>query len=128
MRAMADEKTARVISRSLFWLLMGSIFGAGMSLLYAPSSGDRTRHYLKLQTERARRKAGQMNEGIKETVECLVGEIREIRETILREGIELTREKKADLLAAIEAGKKAMEEEKRRLEQFRGRGKNLRSP
>jgi hypothetical protein len=34
-------------------------------------------------------------------------------------GLQLTREKKKELLAAIEAGRKAMEEEKRRLEQLR---------
>ena len=116
---MSEENISRGISRSLFWLLVGTFFGAGISILYAPSSGDRTRHYLKLQTERARRKARQMNEGIKENIENLVHEIREIRETIISEGIELTKEKKAELVAAIEAGKKTMEEEKKRLEQLR---------
>lgn len=116
---MSEENIPRGISRSLFWLLVGTFFGAGISILYAPSSGDRTRHYLKLQTERARRKARQVNEGIKENIENLVHEIREIRETIISEGIELTKEKKAELVAAIEAGKKTMEEEKKRLEQLR---------
>ena len=116
---MSEANIPRGISRSLFWLLVGTFFGAGISILYAPSSGDRTRHYLKLQTERARRKARQMNEGIKENIENLVHEIREIRETIISEGIELTKEKKAELVAAIEAGKKTMEEEKKRLEQLR---------
>ena len=116
---MSEESIPRGISRSLFWLLVGTFFGAGISLLYAPSSGDKTRLYLKLQAERARRKARQMNEGIKENIENLVDEIKEIRETIMSEGIELTREKKAELVAAIEAGKKTMEEEKKRLEQLR---------
>ena len=63
-----------------------------------------------------------MNEGIKENIEDLVDEIRKIREAIIREGIELTKEKKAELIAAIEAGKKTMEEEKKRLEQHRIKG------
>lgn len=116
---MSGENIPRGISRSLFWLVVGTFCGAVLSLLYAPSSGDKTRLYLKLQSERARRKARQMNEGIKENIEYLVDEIREIRETIIREGIELTKEKKAELVAAIEAGKKTMEEEKKRLEQLR---------
>ncbi len=116
---MSEANIPRGISRSLFWLVVGTFFGAGISLLYAPSSGDKTRLYLKLQAERARRKARQMNEGIKENIENLVDEIKEIRETIISEGIELTREKKAELVAAIEAGKKTMEEEKKRLEQLR---------
>ncbi len=116
---MSEAHISRVISRSLFWLVVGTFFGAGISLLYAPSSGDKTRLYLKLQAERARRKARQVNEDIKETIDNLVDEIKEIREALLSEGIELTREKKAELVAAIEAGKKTMEEEKKRLEQFR---------
>jgi len=119
---MSQDNTPHGISRSLFWLVVGTFFGAGISLLYAPSSGDKTRHYLRLQTERARRKARQVNEGIKENIESLVDEIREIREAIIREGIELTKEKKAELIAAIEAGKKTMEEEKKRLEQHRIKG------
>ena len=116
---MSEANIPRGISRSLFWLVVGTFFGAGISLLYAPSSGDKTRLYLKLQAERARRRARQMNEGIKENIENLVDEIKEIRESIISEGIELTREKKAELVAAIEAGKKTMEEEKKRLEQLR---------
>ena len=116
---MSEANIPRGISLSLFWLVVGTFCGAGISLLYAPASGDKTRLYLKLQTERARRKARQMNEGIKENIECLVDEIRGLRESIISEGIEITREKKAELVAAIEAGKKTMEEEKKRLEQLR---------
>jgi gas vesicle protein len=116
---MSEANIPRGISRSLFWVVVGTFFGAGISLLYAPASGDKTRLYLKLQTERARRRARQMNEGIKENIECLVDEIRGLRESIMSEGIAITGEKKAELVAAIEAGKRTMEEEKKRLEQLR---------
>jgi hypothetical protein len=46
----------------------------------------------------------------------MIEEIKETTDKVIEEGIELTKEKKAELLAAIEAGKKAMEEEKKRLE------------
>ena len=94
---MSAENTPRGISRSLFWLLVGTFFGAGIALLYAPLSRDRARHYLRLQTERARRKARQVNEDIKENIESLVDDIREIREAIIKEGIELTQKKKRSL-------------------------------
>lgn len=116
---MSEANIPRGISRSLFWLVVGTFFGAGIALLYAPSSGDKTRLYLKLQAERARRRTRQMNEGIKENIECLVDEIRGLRESIISEGIEITREMKTELVAAIEAGKRTMEEEKKRLEQLR---------
>ena len=57
-----------------------------------------------------------MTESIKENVEHIVDEIKETTDKIIEEGIELTKEKKAEILAAIEAGKKAMEEERKRIE------------
>jgi len=71
-----------------------------------------------MKTEWARRRAGCMTGGIKETIEHLVAEMREITTKLLEGGTELTRETKADLLSAIACGKKAMDEERKRL----GRG------
>jgi gas vesicle protein len=83
---MIDERDEREGARSLLVFLAGGLIGAGISLLYAPLSGEKTRQYLRIQTKKA-------------------------------EGIELTKEKKAELLTAIEAGKKAMEEERKRIEE-----------
>jgi hypothetical protein len=47
----------------------------------------------------------------------LIDEIKETTDRVIEEGIELTKEKKAELLTAIEAGKKAMEEERKRIEE-----------
>lgn len=100
-------------------MIAGGLCGAGIALFYAPSSGDRTRHYLRMKTEWARRRAGSMTEGIKETMDHLVAEMREITRRLLEEGTELTMETKADLLSAIESGKRAMDEEKKRLGRHR---------
>ncbi len=99
-------------------MILGGLFGAGLAMLYAPSSGDRTRHYLRMKRERARRKAGTMSGDIKESMERFVAEIREITAQLIESGSALTRETKADLLQAIEEGKKAMNEERKRF----GRG------
>jgi gas vesicle protein len=106
-------------SRSLLIFLAGGLIGAGLSLLYAPSSGEKTRQYLRIQTKKARRKARHLTESIREDVDYLIGEIKEITDRVIEEGIELTKEKKAELIAAIEAGKKAMEEEKKRIEKHK---------
>jgi len=47
-----------------------------------------------------------------------IDEIKETTNRIIEEGVELTKEKKAELLAAIEAGKKAKEEEKKKIERI----------
>ena len=115
---MPAGRSGRKVALSLFFAILGGLFGAGLALLYAPTSGERTRHYLRVQREWARRRAGIVTGDIKESVDRLVAEMRGISSRLLEGGAALTRETKADLLAAIEAGKKAMDEERRRL----GRG------
>ena len=111
-----DDRHGRDGSRSLLVFLAGGLIGAGISLLYAPLTGEKTRQYLRIQTKRAKRKARYLTESIRDNVDNMIEEIKETTDKVIEEGIELTKEKKAELLAAIEAGKKAMEEEKKRLE------------
>jgi gas vesicle protein len=99
-------------------MILGGLFGAGLALLCAPSSGDRTRHYLRMKREQARRRAGAMSGDMKESMERFVAEVREITAQLLECGSALTRETKADLLQAVEEGKKTMNEERKRF----GRG------
>ena len=94
------------------------MIAAGIILLYAPMSGEKTRQYIRIQTKRAKRTTRHLIEGFTENVECLIDEIKETTNRIIEEGVELTKEKKAELLAAIEAGKKAMEEEKKKIERI----------
>ena len=113
---MIDEREEREGTRSLFVFLAGGLIGAGISLLYAPLSGEKTRQYLRIQTKKAKRRARHVTENVRENIEYLIDEIRETTDRVIEEGIELTKEKKAELLAAIEAGKKAMEEERKKIE------------
>lgn len=117
---MAAGRSGRKITLSLSFMILGGLFGAGLALLYAPSSGDRTRHYLRMKREQARRRAGAMTGDIKESMEHFVAEIRSITAQLMESGSAFTRETKADLLQAIEEGKKAMNEERKRF----GRGRN----
>jgi gas vesicle protein len=103
-------------SGSLLLFLAGGLVGAGVALLYAPLSGEETRQHIRIQAERARRKTRDLAENIKENIASLIDEVKETTDKIIEEGKELTKEKKAELLAAIEAGKKAMEEEREKIE------------
>ena len=108
---MAEERGS---SRSLFIFLAGGLIGAGLSILYTPMTGEKTRQYLRIQTKKAKKKARYLSESFREDIDDLIEEIKEITDKVIEEGIELTKEKKAELLAAIEAGKKAMEEERKK--------------
>ena len=114
-----NGKYERNESRSFLIFLAGSLIGAGIAMLYAPMTGEETRQYLILQTERGKRKALNLKGDFKESITRLTNEIRGTADNVIEEGLKLTKAKKTELLAAIEAGKKAMEEEKKRLEQLR---------
>ena len=47
---MIDERDEREGTNSLFIFLAGGLIGAGVALLYAPLSGEKTRQYLRIQT------------------------------------------------------------------------------
>ena len=110
-------------AKSFLIFLAGGLIGAGIAMLYAPMTGEDTRQYLTLQTQRGKRKALNVTEDFKERILHLTGELKEAADRIIDGGLQLTREKKTELIAAIEAGKKAMEEEKERLEQLRIEGR-----
>ncbi|MBW2221818.1 MAG: YtxH domain-containing protein [Deltaproteobacteria bacterium] len=97
---MMEERDERNESRSLLIFLAGGLIGAGISLVYAPLSG----------------KARHLTESTRENIDHLISEIKETTDKVIEEGMELTKEKKAEILAAIEAGKKAMEEERSKIE------------
>jgi gas vesicle protein len=113
---MTDEREERDSSRSLFIFAAGALIGAGISLLYAPLTGEKTRQYLRIQTKKARRSARHFTEIARDTIENFIEDLKETTDKVIEEGIELTKEKKAELLAAIEAGKKAIEDEKKKIE------------
>ena len=122
---MEEERSGVNMSQQLFMIALGGLVGAALALLYAPSSGENTRQYLRMGTERARRRAYDISGRIKENIEQLIDDIKETTDEIIEEGVELTREKKAELLAAIEAGKKTIEEEKKKLEQLDSEERNV---
>ena len=115
---MEEEKNRVNIYQQIFIIALGGLVGAALALIYAPSSGQNTRQHLRMGTERARRRASDITSRIRENIEHLIDDIKETTDEIVQEGLELTREKKAGLLAAIEAGKQTIEEEKKKLEQL----------
>jgi gas vesicle protein len=115
---MMGEREERRGSGSLLILLAGGLVGAGIALLYAPLSGEETRRYLRMQKERARSRAQNLTENVKESVSEVVDELKGTIDKLIEEGVELTKGKKAELLAAIEAGKKAIDEERKKLEKY----------
>jgi gas vesicle protein len=97
MIIMMGEREERRGSGSLLILLAGGLVDAGIALLYAPLSGEETRRYLRTQKERARSRTQNLTENIKESVSTVVFELKRTIDKLIEEGVELTKEKKAEL-------------------------------
>ena len=84
--------------------LVGGLVGAGVALLTAPQSGKETREKIK-----------DLADDAKEKIKDLAEDAREKIKDTYRHGREVVGEKKTIISSAIEAGKKAMEEERHRM-------------
>lgn len=85
---MSDEKCS--MNGTVIAFAVGAAVGAGLALLFAPRSGKETRELLA-------RRAGDLRDKAVDTVDGAK---------------EMFREKKAEILAAVEAGKQAIQDER----------------
>jgi gas vesicle protein len=104
------------LTASLISFLAGSIIGAGIALLFAPQSGEYTRREMREKAERTIIKMHRMEDELKHTVGDLMQSIRRTASQLLDEGKDLADIKKREILEAIAAGKRALEEERCKLE------------
>lgn len=88
---MSDENSSPV-GGIVAAFAVGALVGAGIALLYAPQSGKKTRDLLARKTN----------------------ELKDNAESMLDDAKEMVRGKKAQIMAAVEAGKEAMETEGKR--------------
>ncbi len=83
--------------------LSGGLVGAGALFFFAPWSGKETR-----------RKIEELAETIKGKAECYAGQVKADMSCAVEKGRHFINEKKAIMTTAVEAAKKAYEEEKKR--------------
>ncbi|KPJ60640.1 MAG: hypothetical protein AMJ42_01400 [Deltaproteobacteria bacterium DG_8] len=113
---MAYKDDGSSFGRSFVSFVTGGLIGAGIALLYAPQSGERTRQEIREKTERTIIKAQKIEEEIKDAINQLIGDIRSKVNLLIEEGKDIAEDKKQEILTAIEAGKKALEEQKDKLQ------------
>jgi gas vesicle protein len=104
-------------------LMAGGIIGAGIALMYAPQSGEKTRKGITRFTKKARRKA----QDAVEVVEDFSEQVTDMAETvgdraaeILEKGKDMAYSAKKGLLKAIQEGEARLEKERSRLTKMRG--------
>lgn len=98
------------------FFLMGSFIGASIALLFSPKTGEETREFLGQKYRKGTDSlANKTEEGSELIAEKSKQVVEKVSETIDRGKDNLLRQKE-QLTAAIEAGKEAYEEEKRKLD------------
>ena len=112
---MTHRDNGSSVGTSFVSFVAGGMIGAGIALLYAPQSGERTRQEMRERAERTIIKAQKLEDEIKETTGHLIGDIKLRVNQLMEEGKYLAEDKRKEIIAAIEAGKKALEEERKKL-------------
>jgi gas vesicle protein len=106
-----DDREKKVAAAGLL-MLAGGIVGAGLALLLAPQSGQRTRKDLLRYAKKTKNRAGEAAEDLSATVSDLVDTLGDKTDDLLEKGKGVAGSARKDLIRLIEEGAS-------RLEQFR---------
>ena len=104
-------------------LIAGGVLGAGIALLYAPQSGEKTRKELTRYAKRARRRTQDAVDAVEDFSEQVVGMAETVGERateILEKGKDMAYGAKKGLLKAIEEGESRLEKQRSRLSKMIG--------
>jgi gas vesicle protein len=113
---MIQREEEHYVTASLISFLAGSIVGAGIALLFAPQSGEYTRREMRERAERAIIKLHRMEDEIKEAMNETLHSIRLKTSQLVDESKDAADLKKREIVAAIAAGKTALDRERRQRE------------
>jgi gas vesicle protein len=108
------ENDNRAVAGALM-LVAGGIIGAGVALLFAPQSGERTRRDIARYTRKARRKAEEVVDEFADTVSDMVETVSEKAEDLLDKGRDMSYEAKKELVKVIEQGQERLEKQRAKL-------------
>jgi len=101
-------------------LVAGGIIGAGVALLFAPQSGERTRRDISRYAKRTRHKVEDVVDEFTDNVSDMVDSVGEKVSDILDKGKDLAHDAKRGLVKAIEEGQEKLEKQRVRLAKLVG--------
>lgn len=114
-----DERNDGVMMGAML-VLVGAILGAGAALLFAPQSGRKTRRDI----SRYARKTGKVVEGaageVVGSVAGMVDAVEEKAEEFLKKGMDLSKESREAVLAALNEGQERLGRQRDRLAKLIG--------
>ena len=109
-----DDRDKKVAAAALL-LVAGGIIGAGMALLMAPQSGQRTRRDISRYAKRVKSRADEAVDDLKDNINDLVEAIGDKTEDLVEKGKDVAGSARKDLIRLIEEGASRLEKFRTRL-------------
>lgn len=97
------------IAAAALLIFSGGVIGAGLALLFAPQTGDRTRKDILRYSKKARNRADEVADDLATNVSNLVEAIGEKTEDLLETGKDVAGSARKDLIRLIEEGASKLE-------------------
>lgn len=98
-------------------LIAGGVIGAGMALLFAPQSGERTRRQIARRSRKARNQTEEMVKEAAESVTELVEDLGDKTSDLVERGSEVAESWRRHLLESIDRGQRNLEKQRQKLTQ-----------
>jgi gas vesicle protein len=115
IREVIMENNDKKLAAAALMLVAGGIIGAGLALLYAPQSGQRTRRDICRSAKRVKSRADETVEDLKDTISDLVESIGVKTEDLVEKGKDVAGSARKDLMRLIEEGASKLERFRTRL-------------
>jgi len=116
---MESEKDNKILVGALM-LLAGGILGAGVALLYAPQSGEKTRKGIARGARKARRRTEQVVDDFSQNLSEVVEMVGDRAADILEKGRDMAYGAKKEILKAMEEGEERLQKQRARLQKLVG--------
>ena len=103
------EDREKKIAAAALLIVAGGIIGAGLALMFAPQTGERTRRDIVRYAKRTRQRAGEAAEDLSDNISDLVDSISDKTDEIVEKGKEVAGGARKDLIRLIEEGASKLE-------------------
>jgi gas vesicle protein len=114
-----DDRNDNVMMGALL-VVVGAILGAGAALLIAPQSGRQTRRDIARYARKTSRKVEGVAGEVAESVAGMADAVEEKAEELLQKGMDLSRESREAVLAALNEGQERLGRQRDRLAKLLG--------
>jgi gas vesicle protein len=114
---MANKNIGASATVGAMMLVAGGVIGAGMALLFAPQSGERTRRHLARYSRKARNQTEEMVKEAAESVTEVIEDLGDKTADLVDRGGEVAENWRRHLLESIDRGQKNLEKQRQKLTQ-----------